>query len=200
MVPASGSRLTISRPRSGDRRPDARYRCSRPPQLGYSRPPVAPLIAQPPPRARKSRLGALNPLPERAHATSGSAMTGSLWEGRGDQTGCAQSETGLDSRRRGDRSRRADANGLDRAHRAPARVGNKWTDIGPMRPAGGSESPPTLDFLTSGRPDSNRGPHRPKRCALPGCATPRGSRRVYRPGGSFPDRRGAVVRSQAGQT
>ena len=25
----------------------------------------------------------------------------------------------------------------------------------------------------SGRPDSNRGPHRPERCALPGCATPR---------------------------
>src|ERR1700749_4936263 len=27
--------------------------------------------------------------------------------------------------------------------------------------------------LTSGRPDLNRGPHRPERCALPGCATPR---------------------------
>ena len=27
----------------------------------------------------------------------------------------------------------------------------------------------------SGRPDLNRGPHRPERCALPGCATPRGS-------------------------
>ena len=26
---------------------------------------------------------------------------------------------------------------------------------------------------TSGRPDLNRGPHRPERCALPGCATPR---------------------------
>src|SRR3954470_6406600 len=26
----------------------------------------------------------------------------------------------------------------------------------------------------SGRPDLNRGPHRPERCALPGCATPRG--------------------------
>src|SRR5205807_7974329 len=25
----------------------------------------------------------------------------------------------------------------------------------------------------SGRPDLNRGPHRPERCALPGCATPR---------------------------
>ena len=28
----------------------------------------------------------------------------------------------------------------------------------------------------SGRPDLNRGPHRPERCALPGCATPRGRR------------------------
>jgi hypothetical protein len=27
----------------------------------------------------------------------------------------------------------------------------------------------------SGRPDLNRGPHRPERCALPGCATPRGT-------------------------
>src|SRR5215213_7686679 len=26
---------------------------------------------------------------------------------------------------------------------------------------------------SSGRPDLNRGPHRPERCALPGCATPR---------------------------
>src|SRR5262245_50039466 len=29
--------------------------------------------------------------------------------------------------------------------------------------------------LQSGRPDLNRGPHRPERCALPGCATPRGA-------------------------
>ena len=28
-------------------------------------------------------------------------------------------------------------------------------------------------FQKSGRPDLNRGPHRPERCALPGCATPR---------------------------
>ena len=28
-------------------------------------------------------------------------------------------------------------------------------------------------FSQSGRPDLNRGPHRPERCALPGCATPR---------------------------
>ena len=32
----------------------------------------------------------------------------------------------------------------------------------------------------SGCPDSNRGPHRPERCALPGCATPRRSLAVYR--------------------
>ena len=33
----------------------------------------------------------------------------------------------------------------------------------------------------SGRPDLNRGPHRPERCALPGCATPRGRPSVSRP-------------------
>src|SRR5205085_10478880 len=33
----------------------------------------------------------------------------------------------------------------------------------------------------SGRPDSNRGPHRPERCALPGCATPRGSGSIPHP-------------------
>jgi hypothetical protein len=32
---------------------------------------------------------------------------------------------------------------------------------------------PSRDMKESGRPDSNRGPHRPERCALPGCATPR---------------------------
>ncbi len=31
------------------------------------------------------------------------------------------------------------------------------------------------DQSQSGRPDLNRGPHRPERCALPGCATPRGA-------------------------
>src|SRR3954468_24099686 len=36
--------------------------------------------------------------------------------------------------------------------------------------------------LTSGRPDLNRGPHRPERCALPGCATPR-RRRLSQRGG-----------------
>jgi hypothetical protein len=32
---------------------------------------------------------------------------------------------------------------------------------------------PAFTGLLSGRPDLNRGPHRPERCALPGCATPR---------------------------
>jgi hypothetical protein len=32
---------------------------------------------------------------------------------------------------------------------------------------------PSQTSNQSGRPDLNRGPHRPERCALPGCATPR---------------------------
>ena len=32
--------------------------------------------------------------------------------------------------------------------------------------------------FADGRPDLNRGPHRPERCALPGCATPRVRRRL----------------------
>ena len=32
---------------------------------------------------------------------------------------------------------------------------------------------PLTGSSLSGRPDLNRGPHRPERCALPGCATPR---------------------------
>jgi hypothetical protein len=198
MVPASGSRLTISRPRSGDRRPDARYRCSRPPQLGYSRPPIAPLIAQPPPRpanrgsARSTRCQN-EPAPRRKSQRPGrSGKGGAIRRAARNRRPAWTRDVGVIGV--GELAR------THRAHPTPARVDNKWTDIGPMRPTGGPESPPTLDFLTSGRPDSNRGPHRPKRCALPGCATPRGSRRVYRPGGSFPDRRGAVVRSQAGQT
>ena len=39
---------------------------------------------------------------------------------------------------------------------------------------GGPEVPrPAAGLSKSGRPDLNRGPHRPERCALPGCATPR---------------------------
>ena len=38
--------------------------------------------------------------------------------------------------------------------------------------------------LSSGRSDLNRGPHRPERCALPGCATPRGARQYSRAAGS----------------
>ena len=37
----------------------------------------------------------------------------------------------------------------------------------------------------SGRPDLNRGPHRPERCALPGCATPR-ERRLSQSGARRP--------------
>ena len=39
----------------------------------------------------------------------------------------------------------------------------------------------------SGRPDLNRGPHRPERCALPGCATPRRA-------GQYPTRRAGRYR------
>src|SRR5438876_8737507 len=38
---------------------------------------------------------------------------------------------------------------------------------------GQSKNPAFAGFFESGRPDLNRGPHRPERCALPGCATPR---------------------------
>src|SRR3954471_19443036 len=39
---------------------------------------------------------------------------------------------------------------------------------------------PAGAFLQSGRPDLNRGPHRPERCALPGCATPRSAASIDR--------------------
>ena len=45
----------------------------------------------------------------------------------------------------------------------------------------------------SGRPDLNRGPHRPERCALPGCATPREERIVAEAG-----RGGAVEAADGG--
>ena len=51
-----------------------------------------------------------------------------------------------------------------KAHRA-----NKPNDCGLFGGVCGS----TYYVNQSGRPDSNRGPHRPERCALPGCATPR---------------------------
>ena len=61
---------------------------------------------------------------------------------------------------RGARARAAAGDG-ERAGdgRAAARAG--------VSPGRGRQS------LPSGRPDLNRGPHRPERCALPGCATPR---------------------------
>src|SRR5436305_11118103 len=57
--------------------------------------------------------------------------------------------------------------------------------------------------LVSGRRDSNSGPHRPERCALPGCATPRDSaglshRCVRRPAGITPGAVG-VERHQRAQ-
>src|ERR1700748_2411692 len=39
-----------------------------------------------------------------------------------------------------------------------------------------------MELSTSGRPDLKRGTHRPERCALPGCATPR-ERRLSQSGG-----------------
>ena len=67
--------------------------------------------------------------------------------------------------------RRRGCTGLDRGTTAPGRLTRK-----PRR--GGA----CTTCLLSGRPDSNWGPHRPERCALPGCATPRGgeSSRVRR--------------------
>src|SRR6185312_13687526 len=47
-------------------------------------------------------------------------------------------------------------------------------------PARGGADP----LIQSGRPDLNRGPHRPERCALPGCATPREERIVAEGGGA----------------
>ena len=44
----------------------------------------------------------------------------------------------------------------------------------------------------SGRPDLNRGPHRPERCALPGCATPR-ERRLSQSGAWGAARRGRAA-------
>src|SRR5579862_4995736 len=41
------------------------------------------------------------------------------------------------------------------------------------RPNEPNEKPAFAGLFQSGRADSNRRPHRPERCALPGCATPR---------------------------
>src|SRR5262249_27653801 len=40
--------------------------------------------------------------------------------------------------------------------------------------------PAGLFYAWSGRPDLNRGPHAPQACALPGCATPRLSKKPRR--------------------
>src|SRR4051794_17056865 len=64
-------------------------------------------------------------------------------------------------------ARRMGTNGaLDRLllPRDPVLFHRPWT----------AESPAVAGLSElSGRPDLNRGPHRPERCALPGCATPR---------------------------
>ena len=62
----------------------------------------------------------------------------------------------------------------DDSHIRPARMP---AEAGPTRAAEG----PAHDrgrSLASGRRDSNSGPHRPERCALPGCATPRRQARI----------------------
>ena len=52
----------------------------------------------------------------------------------------------------------------------------------PHKPEATPEGVPDLVFLWSGRPDSNRRPQRPERCALPNCATSRGDRHLTRSG------------------
>jgi hypothetical protein len=55
----------------------------------------------------------------------------------------------------------------------------------------GPRNPPLLlaavqiPVFSSGRPDLNRGPHRPERCALPGCATPREAAIIPDRGGDY---------------
>src|SRR5665811_1671320 len=46
-------------------------------------------------------------------------------------------------------------------------------ELCPPTPLNAYKKPRISGGFISGRPDSNRGPHRPERCALPGCATPR---------------------------
>ena len=58
-----------------------------------------------------------------------------------------------------------------RASTAAGQGGRRRRD---RRHPGRQEVPdPPAGLRKSGRPDLNRGPHRPERCALPGCATPR---------------------------
>ena len=50
------------------------------------------------------------------------------------------------------------------------RIMARWDETRAVNARG----PPEAGLSLSGRRDLNRGPHRPERCALPGCATPRG--------------------------
>src|SRR5204862_8346859 len=79
-----------------------------------------------------------------------------------------------------DAPKRGGARAAQGTRRRP-RLGTDWAQNGQID-VRGARAPlrlryrkPALAraFLTSGRPDLNRGPHRPERCALPGCATPR---------------------------
>src|ERR1700729_3806763 len=59
-------------------------------------------------------------------------------------------------------------------HRAlPSRTRHRTALAAPTDAPDRRKPPPERGFRVSGRPDLNRGPHRPERCALPGCATPR---------------------------
>src|ERR1700689_2012283 len=71
----------------------------------------------------------------------------------------------------------------------PRRCGRRRR--GPRRRAEPRACPPAPAELISGRPDLNRGPHRPERCALPGCATPRIDPSIPQPSGAAP---GALLR------
>ena len=66
-------------------------------------------------------------------------------------------------------SRRRSCGPASTSCRSGALDPEEWT---PLRRSGSSGSSRRPE--KSGRPDLNRGPHRPERCALPGCATPRG--------------------------
>jgi hypothetical protein len=74
-----------------------------------------------------------------------------------------------------------------RTHPKPALPGPAFSGL--FAPVRG----PSRRMDQSGRPDLNRGPHRPERCALPGCATPRSSSSITQVRGAAStgrDRRG----------
>jgi hypothetical protein len=61
---------------------------------------------------------------------------------------------------------------------------------GPNNALRSTKNPAFAGIFISGRPDSNWGPHRPERCALPGCATPRRMLEYPTPASSAPVRPG----------